>query len=118
MIRFEKEVKIMEWGTGTNTTNQIWTEIGKGRFVSRDVKDGITTLTIEVQGGLQRKNPDTDSVKLVQLSEGMTACSERWGEVAMGHIKSVSGNSVVVTIPYATKISGAANALQKFLGLP
>lgn len=118
MIRFNKEVRIMEWGLGTNTTNQVWTQIGQGKFVSRNVKDGITTLTIEVQGGVKRLNESTDSVKLCQLSEGMAACSELWGEVAMGHIKSSSGNQVVVEIPYATKISGAANALQKFLGLP
>lgn len=108
----------MEWGKGTNTTNQIWTEIGEGRFTARSTKDGLTTLTIETNAPLQRKNNEDNTVKLTQQSEGMAACSERWGEVAFGHIKSVSGTTVVIEIPYATKISGAANALQKFLGLP
>ncbi|MBX9722231.1 MAG: hypothetical protein K2X81_12600 [Candidatus Obscuribacterales bacterium] len=118
MIRFEKPVKIMEWGLGTNTTNQKWTEIGEGSFTSRSVKDGITTMTIQLKGGIKRENSADDSVKLCQLGEGMAACSDKWGEVAIGHIQSVSGNTVVVVIPFATKISGAANALQKFFNLP
>lgn len=108
----------MEWGLGTNTTNQKWTEIGEGTFSSRVVKDGITTLTIQTKSSLNRSNDKDDSVKLCQLGEGMSACSEYWGEVAIGHIKSVSGSTVVVEIPFATKISGAANALQRFFGLP
>ena len=118
MIRFNKTVKILEWGLGTNTTNQRWDEIGEGNFVSRSVKDGITTLTIETKGNVVRKNENDNSVKLCQLSEGMASCSDRWGEVAIGHIKSVSGKTVVVDVSQAVKISGAANALQKFLGLP
>lgn len=118
MIRFNKRVKLMEWGKGTNTTNQKWREAGEGQFVARTVKDGITTLTIQTNAPLNRENDQDNSVKLCQQSEGMTACSERWGEVAMGHIKSVSGTTVEVEIPTATKISGAANAVQKFLGLP
>lgn len=108
----------MEWGKGTNTTNQIWTDIGEGNFISRSVKDGITTLTIQTNAPLQRHNNEDNSVKLCQQGEGMAACSDHWGEVALGQIKSVSGTTVVIEIPYATKISGAANALQKFLGLP
>ncbi len=117
MIRFNQPVKIMEWGLGTNQTNQIWTEIAEGNFTSRSVKDGITTMEIQTKG-VNRKNTDDSSVKLCQLGEGMAACSDRWGEVAMGNIKSISGNNMVVEISHATKISGAANALQKFLGLP
>lgn len=109
----------MEWGKGTNTTNQIWTEIGEGEFTQRQVKDGITTLTIRTSAPLKRENSEDNSVKLCQLGEGMAACSEQhWGEVAMGAIKSVSGDTVQIEISHATKISGAANALQKFLGLP
>jgi hypothetical protein len=118
MIRFNKPVKIMEWGMGTNTTNQRWDEIGEGSFVSRSVKDGITTLTIQTNGAVTRKNENDNSVKLCQQSEGMASCSERWGEVAIGHMKSASGNTVVIEVAQAVKISGAANALQKFLGLP
>lgn len=118
MIRFNKLVKIMEWGKGTNTTNQIWTEIGTGHFVSRSVKDGITALTIQTNAPLNRKNIEDNCVKLCQQGEGMAANSERFGEVAIGEITSVSGTTVTVEIKTATKISGAANALQKFLGLP
>jgi len=117
MIRFNQPVKVMEWGLGTNQTNQVWTEIAEGNFASRSVKDGITTLEIQCKT-VSRKNEKDDSVKLCQLGEGMAACSDRWGEVAIGHIKSISGNTIIVEIPYATKISGAANALQRFLGLP
>lgn len=118
MIRFNKAVKLYEWGIGTHAANQIWTEIGEGKFVTREVKDGITTLTIETNSPIKRNNMESSSVKLCQLSEGMAACSDRWGEVACGDIKSSSGNTVVISIPFAIKISGAANALQKFLGLP
>ena len=107
----------MEWGVGTNTSNQKWTEIAEGTFSQRIVKDGITTLTIQTKG-VSRKNTETNSIKLCQKGEGMAACSEHWGEVASGEIKSVSGNTMEVVISHATKISGAANALQKFLGLP
>lgn len=117
MIRFNEPVKIMEWGVGTNTTNQKWTEIAEGTFSQRSVKDGVTTLVIQTKG-VSRKNTETSSVKLCQKGEGMTACSERWGEVASGNIKNVSGNTIEIEISHATKISGAANALQKFLGLP
>ena len=109
----------MEWGQGTNTTNQRWDEIGEGSFSSRSYQNGVTTLTIQTKSGVTRKNDNDSSVKLVQLGEGMAACSsDRWGEVAVGHIKTVSGNTVVVDVTQAVKISGAANALQKFLGLP
>lgn len=119
MIRFDRRVRLMEWGKGTNTTNQIWTPIGEGVFTQRSVKDGVTTLTIQSSGPVKKENQEDKSVKLCQLGEGMAACSEtHWGEVAMGEIKSISGNTVVVEIAHATKISGAANALQKFLGLP
>lgn len=118
MIRFNKRVKLMEWGKGTNTTNQKWTEIGEGNFSNRSVKDGVTTLTIQTSAPLNRQNEEENAVKLCQQGEGMTGASERWGEVALGYIKNVAGTTVTVEIPTATKISGAANALEKFLGLP
>jgi hypothetical protein len=118
MIRFNKRVKLMEWGKGTNTTNQKWTEIGEGTFTSRSVKDGVTTLNIQTNAPLNRQNQDDNSVKLCQQGEGMAGASERWGEVALGYIKSASGTNITVEVPTATKISGAANALEKFLGLP
>ncbi len=118
MIRFNKAVKIMEWGQGTNTTNQKWDEIGEGTFISRKIKDGITTLTIQTRANVVRKNVKDNSVKLCQAGEGMAAGSEHWGEVASGNITAISDNLVVIEISCAIKISGAANALQKFLGLP
>lgn len=118
MIRFNKAVKIMEWGQGTNSTNQKWDEIGEGTFTSRSVKNGITTLTIQTRGNVARKNDKDNSVKLCQQSEGTAAGSEHWGEVASGKITALTGNLVVVEISQAVKISGAANALQKLFGLP
>lgn len=118
MIRFNKRVKLLEWGKGTNTTNQKWTEIGEGSFTNRSVKDGVTTLTINTSSALNRQNEQENAVKLCQQGEGMAGASESWGEVALGYIKSASGTTVVVEIPTATNISGAANALEKFLGLP
>lgn len=118
MIRFKKPVKLLEWGEGTNTTNQIWTEAGEGSFVSRSVKDGVTTLVIQTNSLLKKTNAKDNHVKLVQQSEGMAAQSTHWGEVAMGVVKSTSGNSVTVEVSTATKISDAANWWQRFLNLP
>ena len=118
MLRFNKAVKIMEWGQGTNSINQNWNEIGEGSFVSRRVKNGITILTIQTKAPVVRTNDKINSVKLCQQGEGVASCSEYWGEVASGNINSLSGNTVVVEVCQAVKISGAANALQRFLGLP
>ena len=115
MIRFKKPVKLLEWGEGTNTTNQIWSTLGEGRFTKRAIKDGHVVLTVETGQPIQRKNQKDNSVKLCQQSEGMTANSEHWGEVATGHINSISGNTVVVDIEHATKISDSSG--WDFLGL-
>lgn len=112
MIRFNKPVQLLEWGEGTNTTNQVWSVMGEGRFTKRSSKDGHAVLTVQTNAPIQRKNQKDNSVKLCQQNEGMTAHSERWGEVAMGHIESVNGNTVVIGIPYATKISGASGFLR------
>lgn len=111
MIRLGKPVQIMEWGQGTNTTNQRWTEIAKGRFASKPkVVNGETTLVIEIEGSLTR-NGDTgnDYVKLMQQGEGTLPAAGSWGEVAMGTIGSPSnqgGKTVVeVKVKTATKFS-------------
>lgn len=122
MLRFKKPVKLLEWGEGTNTLNQVWTEIGQGSFVSRTVKDGVTSLVIEIKGALNRKNENSSAVKLCQLSEGMAANSQHWGEVAMGYLASVENQGgstkVVVTVPTALKISDAAGVIGQFLNIP
>jgi hypothetical protein len=94
MIRLSKPVQVLEWGTGTNTTNQNWTEIAKGRFFGRPkTKLGVTTLVVEVEGSLDRKNDKNEFVKVMQQGEGMTPHSDRWGEVAMGSITSIKNEA-------------------------
>ncbi|MBS1991235.1 MAG: hypothetical protein JSS86_08205 [Cyanobacteria bacterium SZAS LIN-2] len=109
MIRLSKPVQVLEWGLGTNTTNQNWTEIAKGRFAGRPKrKDGVTTLVVEVEGSLQRKNDKNEYVKVMQQGEGMTPRSVRWGEVAMGSISAIkneAGKTVLeISVPTATKV--------------
>ena len=109
MIRVSKPVQVLEWGLGTITTNQNWTEIAKGRFSGRPkTKLGVTTLIVEVEGSLNRQNEKNEFVKVMQQGEGMTPHSERWGEVAMGSIAAVKnegGKTVLeITVPTATKI--------------
>ena len=109
MIRLSKPVQVLEWGLGTSTANQNWTEIAKGRFSGRPKrKDGVTTLVVEVEGSLQRKNDKNEFVKVMQQGEGMTPRSERWGEVAMGSIATITtegGKTVmVISVPTATKV--------------
>ncbi|MBY0358983.1 MAG: hypothetical protein K2W82_13350 [Candidatus Obscuribacterales bacterium] len=118
MIRFNKPVRVLEWGQGTNTQNQIWTPLAEGRFVKRVAKDGVTTLTVQTNSAVSKKNEESMAVKLAQVGEGVTANSERWGEVASGNIKNIEGNTLVIEIPYATKISGAAGLIARFFGLP
>ena len=106
MIRVRKPVKVLEWGDGTNTTNQIWTVAGEGRIDSFEMRNGRTTLVIDLNAPYQKKNDKDNIVKIAQEGEGMTMNSPRWGEVAMGHIKTVenSGRRLHVEIPTATKI--------------
>lgn len=109
MIRLHKPVKLMEWGTGTNTTNQVWTESGTGRIVKKSVVNGQTRLDIEIEGAFNKKNMRDTSIKVTQQGEGMTAQSAFWGEVAMGDLSGVDtegGRTVVtVSISTATKVS-------------
>jgi len=102
-------VQVLEWGTGTNTTNQNWTEIAKGRFFGKPKRKlGVTTLVVEVEGSLHRQNQNNEFVKVMQQGEGMTPHSERWGEVAMGSITSVkseAGKTVLeISVTAATKL--------------
>jgi hypothetical protein len=103
MIRIRKPVRLLEWGEGTNTTNQVWTAIGEGRIVRKQGNAGLTTLTIEMSSPVEKKNRQDNSIKIAQEGEGMAANSKRWGEVAMGFLKSVDGKTVSIEIPTATK---------------
>lgn len=108
MIRPEKPVKILEWGEGTNTTNQVWTEMGTGTIRSSQQRDGLTTLVVEIAGSAAKKNSQDDSLKIAQQGEGMAARSEKWGEVAYGKLRSAESASgktlVTIDILMATKI--------------
>src|SRR5262245_26755518 len=106
MIRLSKPVKLYEWGEGTNTVNQVWRELGQGKIVSSKRKDLVTTLTVELGSAFNKGNARDNAIKLAQQGEGMTARSDKWGEVAIGRLKSVEGGrSIVIEIPVATKIS-------------
>ncbi|HEY9784006.1 MAG TPA: hypothetical protein V6D17_01300 [Candidatus Obscuribacterales bacterium] len=101
MIRLGKPVQLLEWGKGTNTTNQIWTKLANGVIYGRPkVVDGLTTIAIQIEGSWKKENPDDDSIKIMQQGEGMTPRSDKWGEVAMGRLRSVSseGGKTVVSI--------------------
>ena len=98
----------MEWGQGTNTTNQIWTACGEGNIVDFKRRGGTSILTVETQG-FTKKNANDNTLKITQLGEGMTGNSPFWGEVAMGSLKEVRGNEVVVEISTATKIDTRRN---------
>lgn len=106
MIRLSKPVKLMEWGAGTNTTNQIWIEMGKGNIVGKPkTVDGVTTIIIQTEGSVKKSNPADDSIKLAQTGEGMTPASQKdWGEVAWGRLKDINGSTVEVEIKVACKI--------------
>jgi hypothetical protein len=110
MIREHKPVKLLEWGEGTNTLNQVWTEMGQGK-ISGPVKrkDGVTTMVVELNGNVEKKNAKDNSVKVAQIGEGMTACSDKWGEVASGTLKSLTNSGgktiAIVLITNATKVS-------------
>jgi hypothetical protein len=118
MIRTNKPVKLLEWGQGTNTTNQRWQEVADGEILSINKKDGNTLMLVEIKGRLVKQNPSDDNIKVAQLGEGMTPLAERWGEIAprwgeiaMGRIRSVEDRSIksiiTIEIPTATKVSRA-----------
>lgn len=106
MIRIAKPIRLYEWGDGTNTLNQVWTADGDGRIVKHKVTDGKTHLVIELNAPLVKKNDKSNLIKLAQQGEGMTGASDRWGEVAMGTLKTIeqSGRVVTVEITTATKL--------------
>jgi hypothetical protein len=109
MIRLNRAVKLLEWGEGTNTVNQVWRPMTEGQLLSVSSADGATVLVIEVKGPVSKTNTKDQSVKVAQQGEGMTARSQAWGEVASGRLRSIepSGekNLVYVEIPTAIKIS-------------
>src|SRR5947207_8252629 len=116
MIRLRKPVKLLEWGQGTNTTNQRWEEMANGKILVAKREHGVMNMQVEIDGAFTKKNPKDDSVKVAQLGEGMAPHAEkwgtitdRWGEVAMGKIKNVdsSGSKSVVHIEItaATKVT-------------
>jgi|GEM_PF-425231 len=112
MIRRNKPIKLLEWGLGTTTLNQVWTECGKGRISSVKQVDCITTMVVDIDGGFDKKNLNDNSIKLVQPGEGMVARSEEdWGEVGFGVLKSVESQSgkrqVTVELKVAAKVGNA-----------
>ena len=102
MIRTRKPVRLLEWGEGTNTTNQIWTIIGDGQIIKHRTKAGLTTLVIEMQKAFSKGNSKDNHIKIAQQGEAMAACSTRRGEVAMGVVKSVQTDGKIVEIEIAT----------------
>ena len=66
MIRLRKPVRLLEWGEGTNTTNQIWTVVGEGKIAKSHAKAGLTTLEIELGAPFNRKNTKDNTIKLVR----------------------------------------------------
>lgn len=106
MIRIRKPVKLLEWGEGTNTTNQVWTEIAQGTIVRNVKRSGVTTLFVQLNSSFQKKNNKDNHVKVVQQGEGMTANSTHWGEVAVGVVKAVheQDKTVEIEVSTATKI--------------
>jgi hypothetical protein len=118
MIRINKPVKLLEWGEGTNTTNQRWQEIADGKIVSINKENRHTLMQVEIKGRLAKQNPKDDNIKVAQTGEGMAPFAERWGkitprwgEIAMGRIRSVDDRSIksiiTIEIPTATKVSRA-----------
>jgi len=109
MIKISKPVQLLEWGEGTNTNNQNWSLMAKGSISSKPKrKEGVTTIIVEVSGQLEKKNAKDDSVKVMQQGEGMTPFTDKWGEVAMGRLRSIekSGGKTLVYIDVqaATKV--------------
>jgi hypothetical protein len=107
MIRLGKPVQLFEWGEGTTTMNQNWNKIGEGTLQnSPKWFAGATILIVEVDGKVERKNLKEDMIKVFQPGEAMTPNSPRFGEVAMGRLKSIKekGAKTVVEI----ELDGAA----------
>jgi hypothetical protein len=103
-----KTVKLLEWGEGTTTLNQNWHEVGEGRILSAKQKDCITTLVVELKGNLAQASSKDKEVKIVQKGEGMTACSDSYGEVAIGKLTAIDNTGTkaraTVVVDVASKI--------------
>ena len=99
MIRLGKPVRLLEWGEGTNTKNQNWEVIGQGVLHNQPKRyAGLTTLMVEVEGSVIKKNQKDNHIKVSQPGEGMLPVGDNWGEVAMGTLKSIeskNGKTVV-----------------------
>ncbi len=115
MIRLGKEVRLLEWGEGTNTLNQIWSEFARGVLQAKAKrKMGSTLITVEVSGSVQKKNPKDQHIKIMQVDEVMTppagSMKPKWGEVAMATLKDVKSEGqktlVNLEIDTAIKIGG------------
>jgi len=111
MIRLGKEIQLLEWGHGTSTVTQNWNIIGTGILKAKPKnKMGATLITVELDGVVEKKNAKDDSLKIMQRGESMTPNSDKWGEVAMGRIKTMtpSGGKTIVEIEIksAMKIGG------------
>jgi len=115
MIRLGKEVRLLEWGEGTTTLNQIWTEYARGVLKAKPKrKMGATLITVEVPGTVQKHNTKDMHIKVMQVDEVMTppsgAMNPKWGEVAMATLKDVKleGQHTIVEleIDSAIKIGG------------
>jgi hypothetical protein len=109
MIRLSKPVRLLEWGEGTNTHNQTWRTFAEGVLNNKPKwYSGLTTLKIEVNGQVEIKNEKSKAVKVMQPGEGMVHTPGRWGEVAMGNLKSMTTNDgktvVEIEITGATKM--------------
>jgi len=105
MIRLGKQVKLLEWGEGTNTTNQRWIEMGTGDIVGKPkTVSGITTIVVNLSKTATKTNPGDDTIKVAQTGEGMTPLGkDAWGEVAFGRIKSMNGSTVELEVKVAVK---------------
>ena len=107
MIRLSKPVQLLEWGAGTSSVTMNWSPIASGTIRSKPTaEDGITTLVVQVQGAVEKKNLKDDSIKVVQQGEGMTPRSDVWGEVAFGRLQKVASEGGQ-TVAYI-EIKGAA----------
>jgi hypothetical protein len=107
MIRLSKPVKLLEWGEGTNTTNQRWIEMGTGSIVGKPkTVSGITTVVVQLTtSDVKKTNAADDTIKIAQVGEAMTPLSQSsWGEVGYGRLKSISGSNVEVELKVAVKV--------------
>jgi hypothetical protein len=104
MIRLSKPVQLLEWGEGSNTTNQNWVELGNGNIVGKPkTVDGITTIIVQLNSAPNKKNQKDDTIKVQQAGEGMTPHSSKNGEVAYCRLKKINGATVEIETRFAIK---------------